>query len=298
MGTWIITSGHRAHRAHKVLPWVLSGISGIGMIGTAVAAAAATPRALEMKQEAEEAKGEELTLWEKVKAMAPSYLGAFGIGAATLASITANQLLNDSDKEALIGDILVGQQIHRQYKQRVKEKAPEAAEEIEKDMAREEWLRQVSEKIEGSEQKECSWVFMKREQYSEPMLFYLKYGDDRKDERGRAGVYFESTPGAILAAFYEANYQLQSCWGKGVVSVNDILDYLDRPQDKTEFGDRTTWDVGWMMEEYECAWIDLAPPTMVELETNVPNPLTCTILDFSITPMDEDYESSMYMSNS
>lgn len=45
---------------------VLACISGIGLIATAIMAVRATPKAMQLLQEAEEEKGDELTKWETI----------------------------------------------------------------------------------------------------------------------------------------------------------------------------------------------------------------------------------------
>ena len=281
-----------SRRFDRIVPWVLTGLSGLGVIGTAVAAAKATPKALERKRQAEEEKGEELTLWEKVRAMAPSYLPAAGIGAATVAGITATQMVNDGQKEALIGTVLAGQQMHQRYRRKVEEKAPEVAREIDLEMAKEEWLKQCREKVKNSEKTPRNFFFRDVKDYPVPMLFYLEYGGGLKDENGNEGVFFEATPGDLLAALYEMNYQLSNFeWSGGWVSINDFLTYLDKPQCKTNFGEKTGFDACWMYDEYGMTWLDLATPVEFQLEDNVPEPLTCNLLKFYIDPHDESYDS-------
>lgn len=280
-----------SRRFSRVFPWVMTGLSGLGVIGTAVAAAKATPKALERKRQAEEEKGEELTLWEKVKAMAPSYLPAAGIGAATVAGITATQMANDGQKEALFGTVLAGQQAHQRYRKKVEEKAPEVAKEIDLEMAKEEWLKQCREKVETAEKHPNHFFFRDVADYPVPTLFYLEYGNGVTDEHGHEGVFFESTPGELLAALYELNYQNSASeWNCGWVSFNDFLSFLDKPQLRTELGNHIGWDSCWMYDEYGTTWIDISIPQEFSLEDDVPEPLTCTMISFSIEPKDELYD--------
>ena len=46
-------------------PVILSGLASIGVVVTAVTAVKATPKAIQLLEEAEKSKGEELSKWEK-----------------------------------------------------------------------------------------------------------------------------------------------------------------------------------------------------------------------------------------
>ena len=66
---------------------VLTCLGGIGVVATSIMVIKATPKALELIEEAKKEKGEELSKWETVKVAAPKYIPAMMTGVATIACI-------------------------------------------------------------------------------------------------------------------------------------------------------------------------------------------------------------------
>ena len=66
---------------------ILTCAGGVGVVATAVVAVKDTPKAMQIIEQAEEVKGESLTVVEKIKYAGPVYIPADSIGASTLAFI-------------------------------------------------------------------------------------------------------------------------------------------------------------------------------------------------------------------
>ena len=83
-------------------PVILSGLASIGVIITAVTAVKATPKAIQLLEEAEKNKGEELSTWEKAKATALTYLPSILIGGTTIICIFGAQSLNRKQQASMM----------------------------------------------------------------------------------------------------------------------------------------------------------------------------------------------------
>lgn len=96
----------RRSKASDAMPAVFAVLSLIGLVATAVSVARKAPEAKEALDKAEEEKGEELTVTEKVKTAAPIMAESIVIGALTATSIVASHKAH-CHKEA-IGASLLG----------------------------------------------------------------------------------------------------------------------------------------------------------------------------------------------
>lgn len=55
------------------VPYILGGFGCIGVIATTIMAIQSTPKALELLEDAEKEKGEDLSKWEIIKTTGPTY---------------------------------------------------------------------------------------------------------------------------------------------------------------------------------------------------------------------------------
>lgn len=83
-------------------PTILTVLGGIGVIATSIMAVTATPKALKVLEEAEEEKGEELTVFEKVEVAGPVYAPAILTGFGTLVCIFGANALNKRNQASLV----------------------------------------------------------------------------------------------------------------------------------------------------------------------------------------------------
>ena len=86
----------------RSIPTILTVIGGIGVIATSIMAARATPTALKVLENAEEEKGEELTVREKIETVGPVYLPTVITGVCTLMCIFGANTLNKRQQASLM----------------------------------------------------------------------------------------------------------------------------------------------------------------------------------------------------
>lgn len=203
---------------------VLTVIGAVGVVATAVMSAKATPKAIELLEEAEAEKGEELTLTEKAMTAAPAYIPALGIGVATLVCIFGANVLNMKQQAALTSAYALLNRSYSAYKQKAGELyGDEANAKIRKAVAEEQCIKS---KFEPSDEK---------------LTFYM-FDCDK---------YFESTKEEVLSAEYHFNRNFIL---RGYASLNELYEFLGLP--KTEEGEHLGWSVDSGFEFYGYAWVD------------------------------------------
>lgn len=109
---------------------ILTCIGAAGVIATAILTAKDTPKANMMVKMAEEEKGEELTVIEKVKAAAPAYIPAITVGASTIACVFGANILNKRTQATLAGLYPIIDSTYKEYKKKVDEVFGEGSDEI------------------------------------------------------------------------------------------------------------------------------------------------------------------------
>lgn len=100
---------------------ILTIIGAIGVVGTAIIAAKAAPKALYLLEAAEEEKGEDLTVIEKVKVAGPTYIPSVVTGAATIACIFSANVLNTRNQAALTSAYALLDNSYKEYKRKASE---------------------------------------------------------------------------------------------------------------------------------------------------------------------------------
>lgn len=100
---------------------ILSGLASIGVVVTAVTAVKATPKAIQLLEEAEKNKGEELSKWEKAKATALTYLPSILIGGTTIICIFGAQSLNRKQQASIMSAYAMLDQSYKDYRRKLKE---------------------------------------------------------------------------------------------------------------------------------------------------------------------------------
>jgi hypothetical protein len=203
---------------------ILTCAGGAGVVATAVVAVKDTPKAMQIIEKAEEAKGESLTVVEKIKYAGPVYIPAILIGASTLACIFGAHSLNKRQQASLMSAYALLDNSYKEYKKKVDEVYGEGADarikgEIAKDKYNEESIHVEDEK----------------------QLFY-----DYFSER-----YFESTMEEVMQAEYDLNRKLHT---RDYAYLNDYYDLIGLEQIPSG------WNLGWSMgasfDHYWKTWID------------------------------------------
>lgn len=98
---------------------ILTTIGAIGVVATAVIAVKDTPKALRILDEAEQEKGEELTVKEKIVTAGPVYIPAIAVGVSTIACIFGANTLNKRNQAALMSAYALLDQSYKDYKRKV-----------------------------------------------------------------------------------------------------------------------------------------------------------------------------------
>ena len=113
------------HNAPTILTW----LGAIGVVATAVLAAKETPKVLQVLEAAEDEKGEDLTVLEKLDVASPLYFPAVLTGTATLLCIFGSNALNKKQQVALMSAYTMLDSTYREYKRKVRELYGEEADE-------------------------------------------------------------------------------------------------------------------------------------------------------------------------
>lgn len=236
-------------------PALLSTISAVGVVSTAVLTAKATPKALQLLQQAKEEKNEELLLSEKVMVMAPAYIPATLVGVSTIACIFGAHVLNKKQKAALTSAYMLLNTSYKEYQNKVKEMYGEGEEtavrvELAKDKAKE---QEVTHEDDGK------------------TLFYDEYSQR----------YFRATNETVLRAQYIVNKEVTTNF---YATINEFYKLVGL--DPIDGGEIIGWTSTMMYETYWTDWVDFWHER-VELEDG----MECYILHFTepFPDVNEDY---------
>lgn len=233
---------------------ILTCLGGVGLIATSVMTAKATPKAMQLLEEAKEEKGDDLTKLEIVKAAGPSYIPAVLTGAATIACIFGANALNKRHQASLISAYALIDNSYKEYKKKVGELYGEDADE------------KVVEEIAKDKFAEAPIVVG-----GDNQLFYEEF----------SGRYFEAPMEAVIAAEYEMNRKLAVEYGG--IYLNEWFDLLGL--EVTDYGEHLGWSACYLSEVYWQNWIDFQHHT-VELDDG----LECVIITMQMEPI-PDFEN-------
>lgn len=231
---------------------ILTCVGGVGVVATAVMAVKATPKALQVIEQATEEKGEELTKLEIVKVAGPSYIPAVLIGAATLTCIFGANTLNKRQQASIMSAYALLDKSYKEYRKKVE------------DLYGKEVDTHIKKKIAEDKYEEADIVVS-----DDTELFY-----DMFSER-----YFESTMADVLKAEYEINKKITQ-WGGA--HLNEFYEWLDI--EPVSGGETLGWSEGSMMAETWGKWLDFTHEKVV-----MDDGLECYIIEMSVDPT-IDYE--------
>lgn len=189
-----IEAGMKTHA-----PEILTGIGTAGMITTVVLAVRATPKAIDILEEEERLKGEELTAVEKVQTAWKPYILPVAVGTASTACIIFGQSVNLRRNAALATAYKLSEQAYRDYKDTV--------------------LEEIGEKKEKVIREKAATKDMKRHEVEEDEIEHTKDGEylcyDSISEK-----YFYSDQQTIRAHINDLNERLMT---EMEISVNEYL---------------------------------------------------------------------------
>lgn len=231
---------------------ILTCIGGVGVIATTVLAVKATPKALILIKEAEEEKGEKLTVIETVSVAGKVYIPAAITGASTVACIFGANVLNKRKQASLMSGYALIDSAFKDYKNKVEELYGKGTNDIVKYEIAKDQYEEEDVDIEDDKQ-----------------LFY--------DEYSRR--YFQSTIEDVQRAEYRLNRDINM---RGWFELNEFYELLDIPPLKG--GEGLGWSEGGNLDRYWQGWVDFTHKK-VEMDDG----LECYIVTFFQEPY-HDYD--------
>lgn len=205
---------------------ILTSVGGVGVIATAVIAVKDTPKAMQIIEQAEKAKGDSLTVVEKIKYAGPVYIPAILIGASTLACIFGANALSKRQQASLVSAYALLNNSYREYKKKVEEVYGEGTD------------AHIKGEIVKDKYKDNDEDFQVEDNRQ---LFY-----DYFSER-----YFESTMEEVMQAEYDLNRKLHT---RDYAHLNDFYELLGL--EPIEPGWTLGWSLGASLSHYWKTWID------------------------------------------
>ena len=215
------------HRAslyvRRNAPTILTCAGGIGVVATSVMAVKATPKALQLLEEAKAEKGDDLTKLEVVAVAWPAYIPAIVTGAATIACIFGANVLNQRQQVSLASAYALIDNSYKEYKKKVEELyGKEANAQVRQEIAKDKYK-------ENNIQKE-----------NDELLFYDEF----------SGRYFNATMERVLVAEYQVNRELHNT---GYDTLNHFYELVGL--NPIDGGDALGWSDGGNYERYWQSWL-------------------------------------------
>lgn len=203
---------------------ILTCIGGAGVIATSIIAVKATPTALTRLEEAEKAKGEDLTNLEKVQVAGPVYIPAIAVGVSTIACIFGANILSKRSQASMVSAYALLDSSYRDYKKKVDELyGEEAGAQIRSSIAQDKYEEEDAPTDDNKQ------------------LFFDYF----------SGRYFESTIEDVQRAEYRINRDLVMRDG---VYLNEFYEHLGI--EPIEAGNELGWSVGGNEARYWQSWVD------------------------------------------
>lgn len=224
---------------------ILTCLSAVGVVGTAYLSGKAAIKAdKELKT-----LGEDASLKEKIKTVAPIYILPTAVGATTIACMFGANTISRKQQASMLA---AGALIEKTYK-KYKDKAEEllGVNVVEANMAKDE----VPPDLDKDER-----------------LFYFNYYED--SEHPEYGSYFNSTVDKVLRAEMEVNRQFILT---GQVNLNFFFNQLGIST--VEGGDDLGWSAELGQEYYGYSWIDFE-----HFDAKLEDGLECTIITTPFLP--------------
>lgn len=242
------------------VPYILGGFGCIGVMATTIMAIQSTPKALELLEDAEKEKGEDLSKWETVKTAGPVYLPAVITGIATIGCIAGAVILSERQQASLISAYGLLNESYMKYQRKVIENF---GEDTHTDI-----LKAIAEETKPVNITADNFFGVSNqgmaEDFSEPKLFYEEF----------SGRYFEAPLEQVLLAEYHVNRNMAL---GALILLNDFYEFLGL--ERTDYGG----EVGWCIND-DYIWIDFNHRKVV-----MDDGLECYIIE-SVFPPDMEWK--------
>lgn len=212
---------------------ILTCAGALGVVATAVTAVKATPKALQLLDEAAEEKQEDLTRMEKIKIAGPVYVPSILMGAGTVTCIFGANMLSKRQQASLISAYTLLDKSYKEYKDKVKELYGEDSDKhIRAEVAQDNYDLYEDEETEDEYEDE----------FEDGKLLYYDQFSNR---------YFRSTLADVLNAEHNINKILYT---QGGAYLNDFYELLGI--EKIPSGNELGWSVGILESMYWAQWIE------------------------------------------
>ena len=204
----------------------------VGVVATSILTAKAAVKASKIIEEAEQEKGEKLTVKESVETVWTVFIPPVVAGASTITCVFGANILNKRQQASLVSAYALIENSYREYKAKLKELYGEEAHNNIVDAVAAEKCKDIHVPSGGLTSEYTQEIGSD----TEPRLFYDEY----------SGRYFESTIEKVLLAEYHLNrnYIL-----RGFARLNDFYEFLGLEQ--TDYDEAVGWDIC-----SEIYWID------------------------------------------
>lgn len=249
--------------AKKNAPTILTFLGATGVVATSVLTAKATMKASKLLEEAEYKKENELTTFEIIKTVGPSYIPAVVVGMSTITCIFSANILNKRSQAALMSAYTLIDNSYKQYKNKVKELYGEEAHQKIIDSIAIEKCKDIHICAEALPSN-CTQEI---DDDSDPRLFYDEYSER----------YFESTIEKVLLAEYHLNRNYVI---RGSASLNEFYEFLGL--DPTNYGNAVGWDIC-----SELFWIDFNHRKTIINIGDADDKIECYIIETPYPPSEE-----------
>lgn len=213
--TTILKGVQMAAKRHS--PEILTGIGIAGMITTAVMAVRATPKALQMIDDAKEEKDETLTPVETVKVAWKCYIPAVVVGGVSIACLVGASSVNARRNAALATAYALSESTLKEYQEKVVEK--------------------LGKKKEQEVRDDIAKDHVDRNPVSKSEVIITEKGNTLCFDK-LSGRYFRSDIDKLKAAVNELNRQMRYDM---YISVNEFYDEIGLSH--TDFGDMLGWNI-------------------------------------------------------
>lgn len=215
-------------------PTILTYMGGAGVVATSVMAVKATPKALQLIEEAKKEKGDDLTKLEIVQVAGPIYIPAMLVGISTIVCVFGANVLNKHQQAALTSAYALLDNAFKEYKAKLVELY---GEETHHDVMNAIAIEKAEKRYVHSECLCNSCDLSVEEDDGTPKLFY--------DEHSNR--YFMTTIEQVISAEYHLNRNFTL---RGYSYLNEFYDFLGI--EPTDYGSV----LGWAVNDDEIYWID------------------------------------------
>lgn len=206
---------------------ILTCAGATGVVLTTVLAIKATPKAMQILEQAEEEKGVELTRIEKVFTAAPVYIPTMLVGTSSILCIFGANILNKRAQASLVSAYALLDNSYKEYKSKVKDLyGSETDDLVREELAKDRYEKDETDVVENDDVTK--------------MLFF--------DEFSKR--YFRATSETVLRAEYEMNRILNETGG---VSLNEYYELVGL--DSVDYGEYLGWSAAQMYEMYWESWL-------------------------------------------